>query len=703
MGELYLPSSLVEELAAERAAERAQRYDDAITFHETSLRVGGLQGSAGSRFTEESLLSEIRGWVAIGLRPITDRLASLDLRAHAAVDDTEDDPELPQGHPANAIIQNPNPIFTMADMLGLVGAWVKMTGNGYFQVLHDAMGVPRELWPMPPHRVDPVPGAKDVISGYIVTATNGREIPLEPREVVRIWRPDPLQLYQSTGDLAPQASIYNAETFRVGSVEEDFRNDSTPRTIFETSSDTPALTPDQRDAFRDTWREINHRRKGKGRGIPAIAPPGFSVHEMGRNADAAGTALLGDKAKEQLLAAMGTPGSIAGMVVDVNRAAAEANRAVFDRNTILPIANRIERSFDQQLAPQFDAGIVYRFQPFQDPDKDFDLVQEQSDLDRKVRTINEIREKRGMDPVPYGEDPVGSFSDVPYTGEVDFGLESESDLDDDGRGSPPTTRTINRGVSKAIRDQFSPEAQWRRMVANERKFTGKFTKAMARVFAEQRRIAIERLEKAIPEPRIGADDVFNPDEFVRLFRVEIFDLQQEIFRTNAVKTFGIINPEAEFIFNEIVVQRLEQMHAEMVQQVNATTRRKIARALVEGTAAGESVDQLAKRMGPVISNRKRARTIARTEVGKASQMAQLESFAQSQVVERKMWNTSLDEFVRDSHVATEGQIVDLEESFTLGSGARASFPLDPSLPAADLINCRCFVTPVFVAETGEEE
>jgi SPP1 gp7 family putative phage head morphogenesis protein len=141
----------------------------------------------------------------------------------------------------------------------------------------------------------------------------------------------------------------------------------------------------------------------------------------------------------------------------------------------------------------------------------------------------------------------------------------------------------------------------------------------------------------------------------------------------------------------------------MVRQIDSTTRRKIARALVEGVGKGESVDQLAKRIGPVISNRRRARTIARTEVGKASQMGQLESFAQSNVVERKQWNTSQDEFVRDSHVAADGQVVDLEEQFQLGSGARASFPLDPSLPAGDLVNCRCFVTPVFVEETGDEE
>jgi hypothetical protein len=36
----------------------------------------------------------------------------------------------------------------------------------------------------------------------------------------------------------------------------------------------------------------------------------------------------------------------------------------------------------------------------------------------------------------------------------------------------------------------------------------------------------------------------------------------------------------------------------------------------------------------------------------------------------------------------------LEEDFELASGNRAAYPGDDSLPADEVVNCRCFVTPV---------
>lgn len=700
---LWIPSKVAHELAEERALRaQSMRADSVLTFHETTLQVGGLQGSAGTAFRAEELLREIRGWVAIGLRPITDRMTSLEMHAHVEVDDDED-PRLPTTHPANAIIADPNPIFTFADLMGLVGAWLKIVGQGYLQVLHDGVGVPRELWPMPPDRVFPVPSTEDVIGGYVVYGTNGEQTFLEKEEVIRFWRPDPARIYQAEGDLAAQADVVNTELYRIGHLKSDYEQDSTPRVVFEPDNDAQPVTAEQREEFITSWRELNHRRRGRGRGVPAFGLPGFKLHELKPNADTAGSALIGDRTKEQILAAIGTPGSIAGMVVDVNRAAADANRAVFDRNTMKPITNRVERTFSQQLAPQFDSRIIYRFVEYEESDKEFDLQQEQSDLDRKVVTVNEIRQRRNLDPAEWGELPVGSFSDMPYSGEEDSGFESETDLTSGDEPRSRTRRHREAVVTDAMREAFSPDRAWTRLLKTERTFVKRFTNAMGRVFDTQRKTVVKRLRAQIPEPRarVFADDLFDVDEWGDLYRVNVRTLQEKILLGSAVEAFGIVSPGDEFIFNEVVQRRLDAMHAQMVRQVNQTTKDRISRALVEGQGKGESVDQLAKRISGEIVNRKRARTIARTEVGKASQLGQLESFAQSQVVEMKAWNTSRDGAVRDSH-QIDGQTVDLDGFFQLPSGSRAAHPLDPTLPASDLINCRCFLTPVFVEDDGSE-
>jgi uncharacterized protein with gpF-like domain len=84
-------------------------------------------------------------------------------------------------------------------------------------------------------------------------------------------------------------------------------------------------------------------------------------------------------------------------------------------------------------------------------------------------------------------------------------------------------------------------------------------------------------------------------------------------------------------------------------------------------------------------------------VASAVQSAQIEGYKQTGVVERQIWNTSLDDLVRDSHTI-DGQVVGLGDAFTFSNGAQARFPSDPNLSASDRINCRCFVNPVFIDE-----
>jgi uncharacterized protein with gpF-like domain len=107
---------------------------------------------------------------------------------------------------------------------------------------------------------------------------------------------------------------------------------------------------------------------------------------------------------------------------------------------------------------------------------------------------------------------------------------------------------------------------------------------------------------------------------------------------------------------------------------------------------------MALRIGKVFGTRKQqSQRIARTEVASAVQSAQVQGYKQTGVVERKMWNTSLDGAVRDSHTI-EGQTVGLDEMFTLDNGAQARAPADAALSAGDRINCRCFIAPVFIDE-----
>lgn len=112
--------------------------------------------------------------------------------------------------------------------------------------------------------------------------------------------------------------------------------------------------------------------------------------------------------------------------------------------------------------------------------------------------------------------------------------------------------------------------------------------------------------------------------------------------------------------------------------------------LVLGMQDGESIPQLSTRVRGVLnSTEARARVIARTEVIGASNAG---SFIQMTMLPdpptKKSWLATRDDRTRLSHLAANGQIVPLDDNFTVGN-ASLRFPGDPQGPADEVINCRC--------------
>jgi SPP1 gp7 family putative phage head morphogenesis protein len=131
--------------------------------------------------------------------------------------------------------------------------------------------------------------------------------------------------------------------------------------------------------------------------------------------------------------------------------------------------------------------------------------------------------------------------------------------------------------------------------------------------------------------------------------------------------------------------------------VSAHQAEVIAAEIEAGVVVGEGVESIAKRIEHVFRvRRQEARTIARTEVLKATQQAQLDSFDLADV-EKRRWNTERDPEVRSSHAYAAGQVRAKGEPFDL-AGEPADAPGigfgGGNLSAGNSINCRCYLTPV---------
>lgn len=133
--------------------------------------------------------------------------------------------------------------------------------------------------------------------------------------------------------------------------------------------------------------------------------------------------------------------------------------------------------------------------------------------------------------------------------------------------------------------------------------------------------------------------------------------------------------------------------AGQVVGITDTTRNLIRGALAEGESGGmgpnETAGLIVDRLGGVAAVA-RATTIARTETHTAANYGSQEAAKATALELEREWAAVEDSRTRPSHAEADGQVVDMEEPFSVG-GAVLQFPGDPSGPPEEVINCRCTV------------
>ena len=102
--------------------------------------------------------------------------------------------------------------------------------------------------------------------------------------------------------------------------------------------------------------------------------------------------------------------------------------------------------------------------------------------------------------------------------------------------------------------------------------------------------------------------------------------------------------------------------------------------------------------------RRRARTIVRTELGRAYSMAGQERMRQARgagLDVRKQWRRSTKLHSRPAHDAADGQVKPVDEPFEVG-GERLMYPRDPSALPAETVNCGCQSLPYMASWAGRD-
>lgn len=130
-----------------------------------------------------------------------------------------------------------------------------------------------------------------------------------------------------------------------------------------------------------------------------------------------------------------------------------------------------------------------------------------------------------------------------------------------------------------------------------------------------------------------------------------------------------------------------------VKRITKTTLRDVRKVIDEGVAEGLSERQIAAKIRAVsaVFAGNRAQTIARTETHSSSNVAAQATAEATGLNMRRQWVSSKGERTRHTHREADGQIVGMNENFTVG-GASLRYPGDQLAGSPrETINCRCAV------------
>jgi len=344
--------------------------------------------------------------------------------------------------------------------------------------------------------------------------------------------------------------------------------------------------------------------------------------------------------RDMILQVFGVPPEIMGIIENSNRSTINSADTIFSKHVLVPRLELQRTVFQHSLVPDYDDRLILDYETPVKEDEDFRL--EVMKAQPHAFLIDEWRELAGLDDL---EDDKGKVYSVPFNLMVSNELVNDFSL--------PAPAEPDKAKHKALEPGQASEVQ--------------------------------RIVNSINAQILVDAMLPNITEAIAAFGQDMSD-------SIGSEDFNINDPKVDEFLSSQSTNKIRNL-------TNETTRKQIRSAVVAGFEAGETTDDIAKRINRVFDNAQsnRSKVIARTETVSAANFGSQNSMSQARVP-RKQWLSSRDSVVRDSHAigsGLDGQVVVTNGLFKSPiSGAMGLHPGALGLGSED-IQCRCTIVPVF--------
>lgn len=639
-----------------------------------------VSGKAAPDMKGPDFLKAYKGWVYACVNAISEEVATVNLRLQQFRNGQWVDLD---NHIALQPLRQVNSFMSSSDLMLATQAYLELDGNAFWYLPKGSITAkPAEIWILDPTRVLIVKSQKDFIGSYVYRNEAGQDVPLTPQEVLHFKRFNPLNRYRGAGTVAAAAIAIDIDTFSAQWNKNFFYNAAVPSAVLETDG---TLTEEQYSKIQAKWDSKyvgadNAHKLIILQGGMKFKPAQLSQKDMDFLEQRKFT-------RDEILGIFRVPKTILGITEDVNRANAEASEFVFAKRVVKPKMEFIVDRLNEFYLPLFGLNqSQFRF-TFDDPvpqNVELQLKSNETALRAGYKTINEVREDEGLDPVQNGDEVLIPLSLVPLGGVIN-------------PVNPDTApaKEVQKGFDAKTLDIIEKRVQFITSQIRERK--PQYKKLIQKIITTIIDKLINQGSKSIKKDKI--DDLLrvtleDSEEVIAVVAATNKDVLSTAMAFGGKQALNQLDLEIEFdLENPAAVSFLEQHALDDAKSITSTLKDEAVQRIKEGVENGKPVDDIASSLREFVDNQDdwRAERIARTEVINGYAQGSLQGYKQSNVVSGKQWLTADDDLVDEecSQNAADG-IISLDASFSSGDDAP---PVHP--------NCRCALIP-FVGNDVEQ-
>lgn len=660
---------------------------------------------------------------------ISQNLVTLDF----VIEDGEKNPI--DNHPVAMLLDNPCPDLPPNVVKSIWWKQLELIGSAYMRFVS---GPKPELWPLFPDKVQIVPSTEPgkLLKGYNFLNQNGiswNAVSLLPDEVIHLRQVDP-------SDGLAGISALRAGFRHVDILSEmdswnynSFGNRVLADTIISMKGDN--ITAQTMQTIRASIDEQLAGPKNARRVI--LAPGGTKVDRMSQTAVEMDFTNSKKLVREDIAVAYGVPLPILGIYDNGTFANVESAKRDFWEDTLTPKADdfcdtmtwffrRVGMLKDTEKVAYKKQDIKALQRNYSDRAKDASLMVDTfvniagynaPEVMEEANTLFEL----GFDMSKLKwEEPV-----VPPTLDPNNPVDPNADPNTPAnpKDTPPTDAPKGAGngadaQKKSQRDMSALDFHWRLVDRKRNTYTRRFKNTISTLFNTELNLLLKSVEDGVETAKllkIVREHAPSWEQALSAFYTEVIsDFGRP---TKPLKRAGVKDKQA---FDAMMKDRIHgfvSMNTGLkVRGITGHTMKKLEKIvsnsidrhsllLDAAQAVGEVVPPLdeylrsavAEGMKDAYANYKqvRALTIARTEVLGAASFGQVTGIALSGG-SKKEWVSSRDSEVRDSHAELDGEVTEIDSSFSGG----LQYPGDPSGAPEEIINCRCALVAV---DTPDDE